>query len=140
MANVALAVLGDNFRLQIFPQTLSQQPRNLSYRGGHAGAHIYGVVICAFRLKRPEICLHDIADVYKVARLLAVFKNPRRLIVEKSRGEDGADAGVRIRESLSRPIHIEKAQRDGRDSVSAAKHQAKLFLVLLGDRIDGSRK
>src|SRR6266404_6131994 len=139
MANVALAVLCHNLGLQIFPQTLSQQTRNPSYRGGHAGAHVYGVVICAIRLQRPEICLHYIADVYKIARLLAVLKNPRTLIVEKSRGEDGANAGVRIRESLPRPIHIEKAQRDGRDSVSAAEHQAELFLVLLGDRVDGSR-
>src|SRR5712664_1709049 len=140
MANVALAVLCHNLGLQIFSQTLSQQTRNLSDRGRHAGTYVYGVVICAIRLQRPKIRLHDIANVYKITRLLAVLKNPRTLIVEKSRGKDGADAGVRIRESLPRPIHIEKAQRDGRDSVSAAEHQAELFLVLLGDRIDGSRK
>src|SRR6266446_3815065 len=112
MANVALAVLCHNLGLQIFPQTLSQQTRNLSYRGRHAGAHVYGVVICAARLKRPEICLHNIADVYKIARLLTVFKNQWPLIVEESRGKNGADAGVRIREGLPRSINIEKAQRD----------------------------
>ena len=98
------------------------------------------MVVRAIRLEGQKICLDDIADVHKVARLVAVFKDQRPLIVEQARGKNGADARVRVRKSLPRPVDIEKAQRHRGYSVSVAEHQAELFLVLFGDRIDGSRK
>src|SRR6185503_3366356 len=96
MADVAFAKLTHDLRWQIFPQPLSQQTRDLTYRSRPPGADVERLIVGARLLERQEIGLNDIADVNEVPCLFAVFKDHWGLILKEPRRKDGTDTGVRI--------------------------------------------
>src|SRR6185312_8463524 len=49
---------------------------------------------------------------------------------------NGAYAGVRIRERLSRAVDVEVAERDDWNLVGAPEKQGHFFLIFFGERID----
>src|SRR5262249_39972795 len=93
----------------------------------------------AVGFERQQVCLNDVADVDEIARLFAVFEDHWLLVVQQPRREDGANAGVRIRQGLARPVNVEVTQRDRRYAVSPADDQAELLLILLRDGVDRRR-
>jgi hypothetical protein len=68
----------------------------LFYRGWSARSQIYRLIVCEFRLKREQVCSHDIADMNEIASLQAVFKDTRRFIVQQPRRKDRANTCVRV--------------------------------------------
>ena len=55
MTYIALAIFCDDFRLDIFSQTMRQQACDLPHRGRRAGADIYRRVIGAIALERAQM-------------------------------------------------------------------------------------
>src|SRR5258706_8115959 len=68
--------------------------------------------------------------------LQGILKDHGWIVVHQPRSKDRRDACVGVRKSLTRPIDVEEAKRDYRQSVSASIEKAHFFLVLLGKRID----
>ena len=80
--------------------------------------------------------LGDIIDMNEIAPLLAIFKNERRVTVEKARGEDGENARIGIGERLSGTKHVKQAKGHAFHAVMACKHQRQSFLDIFGECID----
>src|SRR5262250_1085168 len=74
---------------------------------------------------------------HEITHLPAVFKNQGSAPVQQTRGEDGGDSRVRIRERLPFTVDVEIAQCDNWHVIRTAEKQAHLFLVFLGKGIDG---
>src|SRR5262249_19231821 len=139
VADVAFAVLACDLRLDSFAQTLGQHPHHFFDRSRVARADVGGLVICAVGFERQQVGLNNVADVDEIARLFAVLEDHRLLVVQQPRREDGADAGVRIRQRLARPVNVEITQRDCRYAISPPDDQAELLLILLRDGVDRRR-
>src|SRR5262245_24205951 len=107
VTDVALAVFACDLRIDFLAQPLGQHPHHLFDRSRLARADVDRLVICAVGFERQQVCLNDVADVNEIARLFAVFEDHRLLVVQQPRREDGADARVRIRQRLARPVDVE---------------------------------
>src|SRR5947208_16419874 len=88
-------------------------------------------------LHRKYVGADNIIDMDEIPHLLSVFKDQRLLAVQHARGEDRSHSGIWIGECLPGSIDIEKAKCRYRKTVSAAIDEANLFLVPLGERING---
>src|SRR3546814_7992855 len=75
-------------------------------------ANIEGFACRLRKLQRIGKGAGDIANMDKVAPLLAVLEDHRRLPVEQPGGEYGEDAGIGIGQRLPRPIDVEQPQAD----------------------------
>jgi hypothetical protein len=74
--------------------------------------------------------------VHEVTALLPVLEQQRPVAVEQTRREDREHARVWIGERLARAVHVEEAERDGRQVVGVADQQAQALLRVLVERID----
>ena len=87
---------------------LSQQREDPVDVGFDAGPHVEGADLV--RRQRAGIGVRDVADVDKIAGLLAVAVDAGLLSAKESLGKDGHHAGFAMR-ILPRAIHIRIAQR-----------------------------
>ena len=78
---------------------------------------------------RQQIGARDVFHEREIARLLAVFVEDRREIVEQTRAEDRDHAGVGIEDRLARTVGAGVAQRDGRNARLFAPEQDQPFLI-----------
>src|SRR5204862_2819945 len=90
----------------------------------------------ALRLEREQTGAGDVLHMDEVAPLPAVLEHERRLVVEKSGGENRQYAGIWIGQGLTRPVDVEESQCDRRHLVGPAGDQAKPLLGVLVQRID----
>ena len=86
-----------------------------------------------------QIRLHRVRNEGEVAGLLSVAVDPRRLTLEAGRHELGNHRGVLALRVLSRPVHVEVAQRDGLEAVEAGVEAAVGLSHVLLERVGRHR-
>ncbi len=77
-----------------------------------------------------------VADIDKVAPLLAVLEDHRPLPVREPRRKDREHAGVRIGERLARAVDVEQAQAHAFHAVGLGHDQRLPLLHIFAERVD----
>src|SRR5690606_30128266 len=93
------------------PHRLSQKPRHLEHAMAAPAADIDRLAGRCRHFHGQPKGPRDIHDVNEVAPLLAILKDRRGLVVEKTPAEDGEHARVGIGELLSGAEDVEEPQR-----------------------------
>ena len=101
------------------------------------GADVHGEAIERVGFSGEQICARDIFDERKIARLLAIFVQHGRQIVQQSRAKNRNHTRIRIEDRLTRSVSTGVTQRDcgNADLLSPEKH--KPLLVNFGQPING---
>ena len=136
VADIADPAFAGDFRLDRHPERFAEKPRGFLDRHGLAAADVEGAADRRVGDQRQAARFGDVGDIDKIAALLAVLEDQRRASVQQPGGEYRQHAGIGIGQRLVRAIGVEESQRDRRDVISLADHEAEPLLVVFREGIN----
>src|SRR5215475_14479851 len=137
MTHFAWTKLAIDLRRDVDLQNVGKLFRDLANRCAMCAADIYGEAIQLVGLGREQIRTSNIFYERKIPRLLAVFVQHWRQIIQQACAKNCDHAGVRIEDGLARPVCAGVTKRDCGNAYLLSPEQHEPLLVNFRQPVNG---